>query len=39
MEMTVTGAVGFVESLSYYQTYLKTDPQAAAALLESMMAG
>ncbi|GAA6069260.1 putative methyltransferase DDB_G0268948, partial [Tachysurus ichikawai] len=37
MEMTVAGVVGFVESFSYYQTYFKTDPQAAAALLASMM--
>ncbi|TSQ01542.1 hypothetical protein Baya_11118 [Bagarius yarrelli] len=37
MEMTVAGAVGFVESFSYFQTYFKKDPQAAAALLESMM--
>ncbi|XP_053482516.1 uncharacterized protein LOC128608647 [Ictalurus furcatus] len=37
MEMTVAGAVGFVESFSFCQTYFKKDPQAAAALLESMM--
>ncbi|KAG7331488.1 hypothetical protein KOW79_005457 [Hemibagrus wyckioides] len=37
MEMTVAGMVGFMESFSYCQTYFKNDPQAAAALLESMM--
>ncbi|XP_053482515.1 putative methyltransferase DDB_G0268948 [Ictalurus furcatus] len=36
MEMTVAGAVGLVESYSFCQTYFKKDPQAAAALLESM---
>lgn len=37
MEMTVAGVVGFVETFSYCQTYFKKDPQAATALLESMM--
>ncbi|KAI5628511.1 hypothetical protein C0J50_3001 [Silurus asotus] len=37
MGMTVAGVVGFVESFSFYQAYLKKDPQAATALLESMM--
>ncbi|KAI5107469.1 hypothetical protein C0J45_3107 [Silurus meridionalis] len=37
MEMTVAGLVGFVESFSFCQAYLKKDPQAATALLESMM--
>ncbi|KAF7709991.1 hypothetical protein HF521_016841 [Silurus meridionalis] len=37
MEMTVAGVVGFVESFSYCQTYFRKDPQAATALLESMI--
>ncbi|KAF4086786.1 hypothetical protein AMELA_G00088350 [Ameiurus melas] len=36
MEMTVAGFVGLVESYSFCQIYFKKDPQAAAALLESM---
>ncbi|KAL7881307.1 hypothetical protein AOLI_G00081550 [Acnodon oligacanthus] len=35
IQVSVTGAVGLLESFSMYQTYLKKEPQAAAALLES----
>lgn len=35
IEMTVAGVVGLIESFSYYQTYFRTDNQAAVALLES----
>ncbi|KAL6485225.1 hypothetical protein MHYP_G00072700 [Metynnis hypsauchen] len=35
IQISVTGAVGLMESFSMYQTYLKKEPQAAAALLES----
>ncbi|XP_053351989.1 uncharacterized protein YafE-like [Clarias gariepinus] len=37
MEMTVAGVVGFVETFSSCQTYFRTNPQEATALLESMM--
>ncbi|XP_072541375.1 putative methyltransferase DDB_G0268948 [Salminus brasiliensis] len=35
LQMSVRGAIGLLESFSMYQTYLRTEPRAAAALLES----
>ncbi|XP_076857407.1 putative methyltransferase DDB_G0268948 [Brachyhypopomus gauderio] len=35
MQMSVDAVLGFVETFSMYQTYLKTEPQAATALLQS----
>ncbi|XP_051882464.1 putative methyltransferase DDB_G0268948 [Pristis pectinata] len=33
-EVSISWAMGFIESLSYYQTFLKKDPEAAKSLLE-----
>ncbi|KAK1797746.1 hypothetical protein P4O66_008102 [Electrophorus voltai] len=35
MQMSINAALGLVETFSMYQTYLRTEPQAATALLES----
>ncbi|XP_036400539.1 putative methyltransferase DDB_G0268948 isoform X2 [Megalops cyprinoides] len=34
--LSVSSLVGFVESFSYYQSYLRADPEAATSLLQNM---